>query len=501
MKTVFDNLLLLFLFAHDKEFPLPDQQSYVPFTLCRSALLRPPRNPLRRAQLHRPPSCIGNFPCLEMDDSPVSDISRPNATRAWTDAEYFRLLSHELPVEERDPSQLCGNLGECEDVRVPSPMSKASSRLAGDGDYLDPLGSRTASCSSSRCNSTRTSCSSTVSASYACGNRACQVPSSKWELVVGTDEQPIHGVAYEALEDRWVAFWRRSGDIHTACFSCDTYGYHRARQMAVQCRQKAEALGLTADEDKPRRASPCDPPPAVQANSRAQNASSACKHIAADQALSRAQLRQKRLHEAASAARADSDRLNSLPKVTGVRFQAQRNRFVAEWYDQGKTRMAYFPVKQYGFEEARKMAIECRKVCRPHAVECGCSRAGMLPAHIKLFGHVKLGVLVLGTVPSSHHLLLRRAVPESCLCTQRVLVSKNQRLSCINKAGVSTRREADPPITDTKSSARRASSPPSHEVSSGTRQCTFLPAEVDVCRSIKPSVHLAFPKLHSWCLA
>ncbi|KFH01371.1 AP2 domain transcription factor AP2VIIa-2 [Toxoplasma gondii MAS] len=50
-----------------------------------------------------------------------------------------------------------------------------------------------------------------------------------------------------------------------------------------------------------------------------------------------------------------------LPKVTGVRFQAQRNRFVAEWYDRGRTRMAYFPVKLYGFEQARNLAIRCRE--------------------------------------------------------------------------------------------------------------------------------------------
>ncbi|KEP63378.1 UNVERIFIED_CONTAM: AP2 domain transcription factor AP2VIIa-2 [Hammondia hammondi] len=50
-----------------------------------------------------------------------------------------------------------------------------------------------------------------------------------------------------------------------------------------------------------------------------------------------------------------------LPKVTGVRFQAQRNRFVAEWYDRGRTRMAYFPVKLYGFEHARNLAIRCRE--------------------------------------------------------------------------------------------------------------------------------------------
>lgn len=51
----------------------------------------------------------------------------------------------------------------------------------------------------------------------------------------------------------------------------------------------------------------------------------------------------------------------ALPKVTGVRFQAQRNRFVAEWYDRGRTRMAYFPVKLYGFEHARNLAIRCRE--------------------------------------------------------------------------------------------------------------------------------------------
>ncbi|KEP63377.1 UNVERIFIED_CONTAM: AP2 domain transcription factor AP2VIIa-1 [Hammondia hammondi] len=51
----------------------------------------------------------------------------------------------------------------------------------------------------------------------------------------------------------------------------------------------------------------------------------------------------------------------ALPKVTGVRFQAQRNRFVAEWYEQGRTRMAYFPVKLYGFERARHLAIRCRE--------------------------------------------------------------------------------------------------------------------------------------------
>lgn len=52
----------------------------------------------------------------------------------------------------------------------------------------------------------------------------------------------------------------------------------------------------------------------------------------------------------------------ALPKVTGVRFQAQRNRFVAEWYEQGRTRMAYFPVKLHGFERARNLAIRCREV-------------------------------------------------------------------------------------------------------------------------------------------
>ncbi|PFH36049.1 hypothetical protein BESB_057000 [Besnoitia besnoiti] len=51
----------------------------------------------------------------------------------------------------------------------------------------------------------------------------------------------------------------------------------------------------------------------------------------------------------------------AMPKVTGVRFQAQRNRFVAEWYERGRTRMAYFPVKLYGFDRARNMAIRRRE--------------------------------------------------------------------------------------------------------------------------------------------
>lgn len=294
----------------------------------------------------------------------TSAVSPPEATRAWTDAEYVRLLSHELPLEDVKERTRSDKPEDYDPILDSSPTPKvAYPASVADGEPVNHGESRQVSCSSSLCNSTRASCSSIEADSYNCRIRSQEALGANCGVKAEVNEKPVPGVAYEALTDRWIAFWKRRGNTHTACFSCETYGKHRARHMAVQCRQKAEALGLTADEGQPQGPkADTEAVRAPQATLQNLDATSTRNDLPGDQAAFGAQIRQKRVHHTAVSVRPDADRLRGLPKVTGVRFQAQRNRFVAEWYDQGKTRMAYFPVKQYGFEEARRLAIECREV-------------------------------------------------------------------------------------------------------------------------------------------
>ena len=52
---------------------------------------------------------------------------------------------------------------------------------------------------------------------------------------------------------------------------------------------------------------------------------------------------------------------NNTSGVTGVCFNKRDNRWVAYWNDDNNKRFKYFPVKKYGDEKAKKLAIEHRE--------------------------------------------------------------------------------------------------------------------------------------------
>ncbi|CCF75550.1 hypothetical protein BmR1_04g06770 [Babesia microti strain RI] len=54
-------------------------------------------------------------------------------------------------------------------------------------------------------------------------------------------------------------------------------------------------------------------------------------------------------------------RAKQLPKVMGVRYDANHQYWVATWYQNRKRMDRYFSVGRFGFEEARLLAIDCRK--------------------------------------------------------------------------------------------------------------------------------------------
>ncbi|GFE53479.1 AP2 family protein [Babesia ovis] len=54
-------------------------------------------------------------------------------------------------------------------------------------------------------------------------------------------------------------------------------------------------------------------------------------------------------------------RAKLLPKVMGVRYDANHQYWVATWYQNRKRMDRYFSVGRFGFEEARMLAIDCRK--------------------------------------------------------------------------------------------------------------------------------------------
>ncbi|KAK2196374.1 bifunctional AP2-ERF domain/AP2-coincident [Babesia duncani] len=54
-------------------------------------------------------------------------------------------------------------------------------------------------------------------------------------------------------------------------------------------------------------------------------------------------------------------RAKLLPKVMGVRYDANHQYWVATWYQNRKRMDRYFSVGRFGFEEARLLAIDCRK--------------------------------------------------------------------------------------------------------------------------------------------
>ncbi|KAF8817727.1 AP2 domain transcription factor AP2VIIa-9 [Cardiosporidium cionae] len=54
-------------------------------------------------------------------------------------------------------------------------------------------------------------------------------------------------------------------------------------------------------------------------------------------------------------------KLELLPRVAGVCFDRNRQRWIAHWKVGGKYVKNYFPVSQYGFEAGRNVAIRCRR--------------------------------------------------------------------------------------------------------------------------------------------
>ncbi|KAF8823095.1 AP2 domain transcription factor AP2VIIa-9 [Cardiosporidium cionae] len=50
-----------------------------------------------------------------------------------------------------------------------------------------------------------------------------------------------------------------------------------------------------------------------------------------------------------------------LPRVGGVCFDKNRQRWIAHWKVSGKYVKNYFPVSNYGFDEARQLAVNCRQ--------------------------------------------------------------------------------------------------------------------------------------------
>ncbi|SCM17090.1 transcription factor with AP2 domain(s) [Plasmodium berghei] len=55
------------------------------------------------------------------------------------------------------------------------------------------------------------------------------------------------------------------------------------------------------------------------------------------------------------------NKVSQITRVGGVCFDKNRQRWIAHWKIDGKYHKHYFPISQYGFENARERAINCRK--------------------------------------------------------------------------------------------------------------------------------------------
>ncbi|KAL8428045.1 hypothetical protein Efla_006951 [Eimeria flavescens] len=413
--------------------------------------------------------------CEVESQPPVFDVHLLAAAKAWTDAEYYRLLSHELPVagarrgrqadgtvSEEQLSCLvpstpkCLPLGSTEAAFASTPMSKPDKAEASlSGAFGE--GAAAASC-----------CFPAASLPPSAGGSSAAFLSSRsWEAVnsspVGGSGEPAEDAAgegeqtppFESLENRWKAFWMSRADECLSSHSCScssSSGSSSSRsrgsplQTAAKCQSTPEEGTLIGGE----WLKPADSLETTLSDATVKRGcSAACSEAtAADEQQTAAAFsaRQKRAYSAALTEESESEKLRKLPKVTGVRYQAQRNRFVAEWYDQGKTRMAYFPVKVYGFDEARRLAIECR---------------------------------------------------------ERVLLSKHQRLSCGNRTPASTRRANEGAPPEAANIARGGVPPTAEEASVLWKprcvECSFEAAPCSNASAMKeeavsPSLSVSSPR-------
>ncbi|KAL8443014.1 hypothetical protein Emed_007008 [Eimeria media] len=355
--------------------------------------------------------------------SPAYAVHLLEAARAWTDAQYFRLLSRELPVDSssskpsRRPSVegldlRCGVLpstpkfspaaapqvfadaalkaahaefGACRDSRGNSPASFPSSSSSSPGGWSSPDAPK------------KTSASNHHNHHQQQQQQQMQQQQLHAVLQIGEEDsseyvggQTASDLPPQNLTSRWRAFWRQIRDEERAAAASSSSSSSSSSGAADVCYTKTEEdpSCMTAEDRVLFKAS--DSVETTASSVSAKTAVSSGVEGVDDPPASPA--RQKRLYTSSVGVDSEAEKLRRLPKVTGVRFQAQRNRFVAEWYDQGKTRMAYFPVKQHGFEGARRLAIECR---------------------------------------------------------ERVLLSKNQRLSCGSRTHGATRKASEPMVQET----------------------------------------------------
>ncbi|KAL8272181.1 hypothetical protein Esti_003909 [Eimeria stiedai] len=329
--------------------------------------------------------------------SPTYDVHLLEAAWAWTDAQYFRLLSRELPVDSKSnkPSRRA-SIESLDDRCGAMPSAPKLSPVASPHVFAEAA-LRAAHAELEACSASRGTSPSTFSSSSSPSPGGWSSPDAAKKASAGTqqqqEQQEQEGVLKIEAEDspgcvggqtapadlpphnltsRWRAFWRQLSVEEREAASSNSSS-SRSSPKVPPCRK--------AEQEEPSCLTAAAARVLFQACGSIEIAGSSGvggKTAASTEVIEEpppaAPARQKRLYNSSAGVDSEAEKLRQLPKVTGVRFQAQRNRFVAEWYDHGKTRMAYFPVKQHGFEGARRLAIECRErvlLSKSQRLSCG----------------------------------------------------------------------------------------------------------------------------------
>ncbi|KAL8451914.1 hypothetical protein Emag_002566 [Eimeria magna] len=278
--------------------------------------------------------------------SPAYAVHLLEAARAWTDAQYFRLLSRELPVDSHNNRQGRRASVEGSDLRCVALPSTPKFPPAAAPQVLADAASKAAHAELGACNASRgTSLTSSTSSSPG----GWSSPDAAKKILAGThhhqhQQQQQQAVLQVEAEDssgyvggqmtpdlpphnltsRWRAFWRQLREEERGAVSSSSSS---SSSPDVPCTKlEEEPSFMTAEERVLFKAS--DSVETTASSVSGKTAISSGVEVGDDPPASPA--RQKRLYTSNVSVDSEAEKLRRLPKVTGVRFQAQRNRFVAE---------------------------------------------------------------------------------------------------------------------------------------------------------------------------
>ncbi|KAF8822130.1 AP2 domain transcription factor AP2IX-3 [Cardiosporidium cionae] len=182
----------------------------------------------------------------------------------------------------------------------------------------------------------------------------------------------VSGVYFDRYQQRWSVNWNENGRRIAKYFPVKTYGFDVAHRFAIQCKAQqrfpAEALDMieiAAQRDSVAQSR-------EKRRVEAQKLDIACIE---KQNIPYAKTRNTDFPtEGIELTACENDKTEDnlhdndsyfgpgqREHVAGVHFDRMQRRWKATWYTQdGKRHAKYFPVKSYGFEEAKNLATKCR---------------------------------------------------------------------------------------------------------------------------------------------